>query len=116
MDSPPSWLYTVAINLANSYFRRRAAERRARARLQAVSGDLLPPDNDWAIAVRHAVAALPKRQRTVLVSRYYLGLSVAETARLMDCSEGTVKSLSHKAIASLRQRSALRDLEEVIDV
>jgi len=56
-----------------------------------------------------------KRQRTALVLRYYLDLSVAETAQLMGCADGTVKSLTHKAIASLRQHPTLGQLRETTD-
>ncbi len=100
MDAPDAWVYRVALNLAASHFRRIAAERRARARFPNPRAPQ-EADRDDAIAVRKAVTSLPKQQRTALVLRYYLDLSVAETAQLMGCADGTVKSLTHKAIASL---------------
>lgn len=107
MASPEGWAYRVGINLANSHFRRRAAERRARRRLARqqswVTADTR--DRSEAIAVRRLVATLPARQRTALVLRYYADLSVADTAALMECAEGTVKALTSQAIASLRTRS-----------
>lgn len=54
------------------------------------------------VAIRTAVAALPRRQRTALTLRYFAGLSVTETAADMRCAEGTVKSLCSQAIAGLR--------------
>jgi DNA-directed RNA polymerase specialized sigma24 family protein len=55
-----AWTYRVAINLANSWLRRRMAERRARTRLGArVAGVHIDPDPADAIAIRRAVAALP---------------------------------------------------------
>jgi RNA polymerase sigma factor (sigma-70 family) len=65
------------------------------------------------VAVRSAVAALPPRQRAALVLRYYGGLSLAETAETLGCAEGTVKSLTHKAIAALRTTFDIREPEEV---
>ena len=50
-----------------------------------------------------AVAALPYRQRTVLVLRYYGDLSEAEIAEALDCRTGTVKSLASRALARLRK-------------
>lgn len=54
--------------------------------------------------VREALAELPAGQRTVVVLRYWEGLSEAETAELMGVSVGTVKSQAHRALKGLRQR------------
>jgi RNA polymerase sigma factor (sigma-70 family) len=104
LDSPEAWLYRVAMNRANSFFRRKLAERRARQRLSEsqVAGDAQMGSIDEAIAVRHAVSALPPRERTALVLRYYLDLPVREAARVMKCPEGTVKTLCRRAILMLR--------------
>ncbi len=50
------------------------------------------------------VRGLPPRQRTALVLRYYEDLSEAETAELMGCSTGTVKSQLSAALGKLRER------------
>jgi RNA polymerase sigma-70 factor (sigma-E family) len=52
--------------------------------------------------IRAALAALPPRMRAAVVLRHWLDLSVEETASLLDCSEGTVKSQTAKATARLR--------------
>ncbi|MPZ60243.1 MAG: SigE family RNA polymerase sigma factor [Propionibacteriales bacterium] len=58
--------------------------------------------------VRAALARLAPGQRTAVVLRYWAGLSVEEVARDMECSIGTVKSQTARAIARLRdQLSAL---------
>ncbi len=61
-----------------------------------------PPDPDAALDVRAALSALPARQRATLVLRFYCDLSVEQTAELLDCSAGTVKSQTAKGIAALR--------------
>jgi RNA polymerase sigma factor (sigma-70 family) len=45
---------------------------------------------------------LPPGQRTVLVLRYFDGLSEAETAEMLGCSLGTVKSQAARGLAKLR--------------
>jgi RNA polymerase sigma factor (sigma-70 family) len=99
MASPEAWTYRTAFNLARSSFRRSAAERRARSRMM-VAPSL--PDATDAIAVRAAVRALPARQRAVIVARFYLGLDVIETARVLGCRAGTVKAHTFKALGNLR--------------
>lgn len=54
-----------------------------------------------------ALSALPRRQRAVVVLRYLLDLPEGETAEMLGCSVGTVKSQSSKALAALRQSAAL---------
>ena len=117
MGAPGAWTHRVAMNLANSYFRRAAAGARARRRLereQGVSGDS-GLDSAAALDIRSAVASLPRRQRTALILRYYLDLPVRDVAAAMDCPEGTVKTLTRKAIESLRQSPSLSELKVVRD-
>ena len=60
-------------------------------------------DHDSALDLRSALAALPPRQRATLVLRFYCDLSVEQTARVLGCSPGTVKSQAAKGLRSLRQ-------------
>jgi RNA polymerase sigma factor (sigma-70 family) len=104
---PEEWLYRVAFNLANSNFRRKLIEFRAQRRLtyQTERGEFRTNHADSAdvVAVRTAVAALPKRQRTALLLRYFVDLPVSTVSEMMGCAEGTVKALTNKAIGRLRQ-------------
>lgn len=53
-------------------------------------------------ALMSVLAGLPSRQRACVVLRYFEDLSVAETAAALGCGEGTVKSQTSRALASLR--------------
>lgn len=87
--------------------------RRARRRRQpfALVGDIaiLGRTPDDRVDIEAAVARLPKRQRLAVDCFYFVGLSVAETAVVMGCSDGTVKSTLSDA------RKRLRSLLEVND-
>lgn len=54
-------------------------------------------------AVNTVLAALPTRQREVLVLRYHAGLSEAEIAEALDISRGAVKSHAHRGLAAIRR-------------
>ena len=107
LDAPGAWAHRVALNLARSHFRHRAVARRHDRRFAAAAFD--DPDSATVIAVRLAVARLPHRQRTALVLRYFADLSVAETAEVMRCPEGTVKTLTRQAILALRSTGLIDD-------
>ncbi len=62
------------------------------------------------IAIRDAVAGLPERQRATIVARFYLGLSVAETAEHLGCAEGTVKAATSQALDRLRSQGFVDSL------
>jgi len=53
-------------------------------------------------AIGAALAALPARQRAVIVQRYYLDMSEKEMAQVLESSPGTVKWLLSKARTRLR--------------
>jgi RNA polymerase sigma-70 factor (ECF subfamily) len=79
--------------------------RRARQR-QPVALELLdvatPPVRDDGIDLSRALDGLTDRQRLAVDCFYFVGLSVAETAAIMKCAEGTVKSTLSDARARLR--------------
>ena len=60
------------------------------------------PATEAATSCSRHLAGLPPRQRAVVVLRHWLDLDVAETARLLSCSTGTVKSQNAKALDHLR--------------
>lgn len=72
----------------------------------AVSSVYLPFDdvaaNLRSEALYAALRALPPRMRAVLVLRYFHDLSVEETAEILTCSTGTVKSQAKRALDKLR--------------
>ncbi len=92
-------------------------------RAERPTADLPEPSDDRAggsafdaVEVRHdllhALEGLPRRQRATVVLRFYLDLSEAETAATLDCSVGTVKSQTARALGRLRRDPVLRSLRQ----
>lgn len=109
MESPASWTHRVAVNLANSHFRRAAIERRIRQTLHEPDHHVTYRRMPEEMSVRAALADLPRRQRLAIVLRYYRELSVRETAQVMDCPDSTVKTLTRRGLLSLQRRLHLQE-------
>jgi RNA polymerase sigma factor (sigma-70 family) len=95
---PAGYLYRSVVNGCRARRRRQAvAERLGAPRPRA---DVLPPDLDetW-----QALRQVAPRRRAALVLRYYADLPLAEIARTLECSTGTVKSLIHRGLAQLKE-------------
>lgn len=99
----------VLTNTATNWFRRKGWSERPRGDLPTVAQSDDATTRMW---LRAEIRKLPPRQRAVLVLRYLEDLSLSETARVLGCSEGTVKS--HGARALRRLRDALGPDHELI--
>lgn len=85
---------------------------RRRRSFQERPADLLPdalgPDHVETMATHRVLVehlrGLPPRQRAAIVLRYYEDLTVAQTAEIMGCSEGAVKSHVSIGLGKLRER------------
>jgi RNA polymerase sigma-70 factor (sigma-E family) len=78
------------------------------ARRVSLTGTVTEPaaaavDHDAVLDLRTALAALPARQRATVVLRFYCDLNVDQSAELLGCSAGTVKSQTAKALGTLRR-------------
>jgi RNA polymerase sigma-70 factor (sigma-E family) len=108
-DHPEAYVRQVLLNLTRDHWRR--AKRRVAEQSEfdeSVDRVHHGETRDHATAVvdrdvvLRAVAALPQRQREVVVLRFFGDLSVTDTANAMRASEGTVKSYTSRALTQLR--------------
>ena len=102
-DRFEGWSYRILINCCRM---QRRASRRIEGRVERSDEPGFVGDSQLELAVRdeleHAFRALPIDQRLVMVLRYYRDLSVAEIARMLSISEGTVKSRLHAGRRAMR--------------
>jgi len=116
-----TYIYRIATNLAISELR-----KRKRRRLISLTGFFQPSDGTEArelnpvderplqdielvdaerrLAVQRAIATLPEKYRAPLILRDVEGRSYDEIARILDTSEGTVKSRISRARSFLREK------------
>jgi RNA polymerase sigma-70 factor (sigma-E family) len=98
-----TYLRRTIVNLATSHFRRRRVERAYQEREAAA----LPREgnpNEALDETMHAVLLrLPQRQRAAIVLRFYEDLSDVQTAEILVCSAGTVRSLVSRAMKTIRE-------------
>ena len=103
------WLLRIAANLAHN--RRRsigrffgAIQRLARDEPRLVSGETNGHEQRWqARTLWEAVKRLGQGDQQIIYLRYFLEMSVDETAQAMDIAPGTVKSRLHRALGRLRK-------------
>ena len=100
-----AWLLRVASNCANDLFR-----LPWRRREEPLDENLSAPERPEEGSVTQAVLSLPARYRIPIHLYYYEGYSVAEIARILGRSEGTVKSRLFRARDLLRNQ--LREEED----
>jgi RNA polymerase sigma factor (sigma-70 family) len=97
---PDGWLFVVA---RRAWKRHRWRNRIFRP-LAVIRGAAQSVSRDGEIDLLVELGKLTERQREVVVSRYVLGLTQAETAELLDIAPGTVAATAHQATSRLRER------------
>ena len=101
---PEPYVRKIIVNTYASWWRRRWNGEQPSAELPETA---TPLADDERTDVWQALQRLPRRQRAVVVLRYYEDLTEVETARILGCTTGTVKSQTSKAFAKLRLDPAL---------
>jgi RNA polymerase sigma-70 factor (sigma-E family) len=102
LDNPDAYLRTSVVNTSRSVLRRR---RTVRAHVPEREGHAPSAEEPVLLREEHGevIAALHRRQREVLVLRYWSHLSEAQIADTLGLSRGAVKSTASRALAALRR-------------
>jgi RNA polymerase sigma-70 factor (sigma-E family) len=102
------YLRSAVLNRCRSWVRRQVTQRAPRPLLllrdRTESPETATVGREEVGSLVTAMRTLPRRQREVLACRYVMELSVAETADLLDISEGSVKTHTHRGLQALQQR------------
>ena len=97
------YLRRTIVNLATSHFRHRRVERAYIARQSAAPSVVTNVNSELDETMHRALLGLPQRQRAAIVLRFYEDLSDVQTAEILRCSAGTVRSLVSRAMKTLRE-------------
>jgi RNA polymerase sigma-70 factor (sigma-E family) len=109
-DDVDVYVRRMLVNRHISWLRRRSSTEVAidtsaahldRAALGDIGAEAAERDAAWQL-----IAELPPKQRATLVLRYYEDLDDATIARILRCSQVTVRSQAMRALATLRRRLA----------
>lgn len=106
-DAPEPYVRRILVNAALDWrrvLRRRQEQPWSPTDVGPATGDSAELVADRDLLVR-ALAVLPPRQRAVLVLRYWEDLSEVDTAAVLGCSVGTVKSHASRGLARLREQA-----------
>ncbi len=104
-----AWLFRIATNKANDYWRSRGREKAAREGMRLVvdgagpAADTRMEGSEEEEKLKRAIAQLPENQRQVLLLRYYSDLKFVEIAKILGCPLNTALGRVHKAMIRLRQ-------------
>jgi RNA polymerase sigma-70 factor (sigma-E family) len=99
-DHALPWVIKVAGNLALDLGRRRARDSARKVLIDRANPD---PQLEERLDLHRALAALPRRQREVVVLRFLGDFSEQATADALGIDPGTVKSHCSRALSKLRQ-------------
>jgi RNA polymerase sigma-70 factor (ECF subfamily) len=113
-DAFPAYLRVTVRNLVRMRARASAREADRLLRHRRMTPDAENQSRDQLIQGADlwlALSGLPERQRTALVCRFYLDLSERETARILSCRPGTVKSLVSRGLATMRENGSLDEFD-----
>lgn len=107
-EAAEAYLRSAVLNRCRSWVRRQVTQRAPRplvlVRQHQKSAEDTAVSRDEAESLVSVMRTLARRQREVLACRYVLELSVAETAQLLQISEGSVKAHTHRGLHALQQR------------
>jgi RNA polymerase sigma factor (sigma-70 family) len=100
-----AWLLTIARNLVGNAYRARGRQQALQEKLRFATTTTFG-GNDENAAVHDAMAVLRDKDRDILQLAYWDGLTMAEIAGVLQCSESAAKVRLHRARTAFRKNLA----------
>jgi RNA polymerase sigma-70 factor (sigma-E family) len=98
-----AYLTKTVVNLAKMHWRRKRVERSiVEGQRPTAAGGSHLPDIEGYEEIKAALLRIKPRQRAAIVLRFFEDLSEAQTADVLGCATGTVKSLVHRGLQAMR--------------
>ncbi|HZZ42223.1 MAG TPA: sigma-70 family RNA polymerase sigma factor [Tepidisphaeraceae bacterium] len=104
-----AWLFRIATNKANDYWRSAGREKNAKQGLKLVTEEEAPAASARMEATEQerqllaAIESLPDNQKQIVMLRYYSGMKFVEIAEMLGCPLNTALGRMHKAMQKLKQ-------------
>jgi len=118
-SSEKTWLFSIAKNVAIDHFRKTAVRKKHSAEhfdwetQQLASSERVPEEvaslNEDKVLLYKTLDQCTGDQKMVIIMRFFQDLSIAETAEVLEWSEGKVKTTQHRAIKALREKLSSRE-------
>ncbi len=105
-----TWLFRIVTNCALNRLKQRKRERRRDVDLEDADKEManenagIDKTEDPRVYIERALHELPTLQRAVVMLRHMNGLSTRQVSKILDCSEGTVKTHLHRGLKKMREK------------
>lgn len=110
-----SWLYTIAVNHANSYIRKTSRRKRLleeatrRMRIKNAGANHQAAEADWP-TLYAAISKLKPKQQVIIVLRFFENMEFEQIAKVLKARPSTVRVTLYRILKKLRN-----NLQEMVD-
>lgn len=98
-----TWLMRIVINCSLDFLRKQKKVVPLDGEVVASIADDKNEEVDLALTLRDVVKLLDEREKSVIILRFYEGLTFQEIAETLDIPLGTVKTISYRGLDKLRE-------------
>lgn len=102
-----TWLFRIALNESISFMQRKrptdSLSDDMEDRVQTLESDPYFDGDETELQLQQAIAHLPEKQRVVFNLRYFEEMKYEEMSKLLDTSEGALKTSYHLAVKKIEQ-------------